>query len=387
MKHRQQDACQEIDLLRGRGQVPLRHAVRISLGWSLRSRETLFHTLLWGTMSSLINALMSPPAFRPAAVTGSLAFAFTVGYLAPVLWRWRLVPKGASRLTMYAANGAATFVFGYVAFFCTIVGAIFLFHGLDAMHPTFLKRMMVLAMIGFIFPIIGYNIVSGIDLERLTARRERQRARLERLADEARLVALRAQINPHFFFNALNTIAALIPREPEKAERAVELLATSLRPVLTREQPMLAPLADELRVARAYAEIERLRFGDRVAFEFDVADGTDDALLPSLSLQPLLENAIAHGAAHCGGRYRVRLTARRQNGALCIEIANHPEDGKRGDMRPVTPRAGHALHNIATRLRALFGPEASLDVRIGDGPSALACLRVPTATPEAEVVP
>lgn len=379
MRRKHQEACYDIDLLRGRGQVPLRHAVRISLGWSLRSRETLFHTLLWGTMSSLINALMSPPAFRPAAVTGSLAFALTVGYLSPILWRWRLVPKGASRLTMYAANGLATFAVGYVAFFCTIVGAIFLFHGPDAMHPAFLKRMLVLSLIGFIFPIIGYNIVSGIDLERLTARRERQRARLERLADEARLVALRAQINPHFFFNALNTIAALIPREPEKAERAVELLATSLRPVLTREQPMLAPLADELRVARAYAEIERLRFGDRVAFDFDIADGTDDALLPSLSLQPLLENAIAHGAAHCGGRYRVRLSARREDEALCIEIANHPEGDMHDELHPVTPLAGHALHNIATRLRALFGPDATLDVRTGDGPSAAAQLRVPSA--------
>jgi hypothetical protein len=202
--------------------------------------------------------------------------------------------------------------------------------------------------------------------ERAARLDRRRRATLERLAEQARIVALRAQVNPHFFFNALNTIAALIPTRPADAERAVELLAEALRPVLMRDQPMTHPLRTEFAVAEAYAQIERLRFGDRLRIEFDLPAGLATLPVPSLSLQPLLENAIRHGA----GRLRRAVERARRRG---VPLRPHARGTRgappRGRVLPRQP-PGHREHRCRAVCRTGGGRRAAAASRprpVGNG--------------------
>lgn len=379
----------DADLARGRGQVPLRHALRWSFGQNLRSREALVNSLLWGTGMGIVNAVTNHEQ-RLAAFLASFLVAFCVGYLSMIPWRWRIVPRGAPFGAMLAANGFVAFLLGYVCFYVCLWAGMFLVNGPQVFEWYSLYRIFAyVSSVGILFPIIGFYIAMGYDVERARRRTARAQARLERLAEEARIVALRAQINPHFFFNALNTIAALIPERPADAERAVELMATSLRPVLMRDQPLAATLESELRVARAYLEIERLRLGDRLQVRFDIEPGLDGAMMPSLCLQPLVENAVRHAASKSSLPTEVSVVARRDGDALRIDIANRPAAADAAAPDPswteVSPVQGHALHNLRVRLQALCGPESSLSVRVSpDGSSALASLFVPpiAAVPE-----
>lgn len=372
----------QIDIYRGHGQVPLRHAIRITLGWAVRGRETFFHSLLWGLAFGFTQSFVYAPNIRASIFFPALWLSFAIGYLGPIPWRWRLVPRSTPFRIMFLANGLVSFAIGYFCFFTSLVAGILMFMGRGAISGHTLHNLSVVSLIGFVFSATGLYIVTDQDHARAARRAARRNARHERLAEEARMVALRAQINPHFFFNSLNTIAALIPTRPHDAERAVELLAEALRPALMRDQPMLAPLSAELEVTRAYAEIEKLRLGDRARFEFVVEEGLEGLLLPSLSLQPLVENAVRHGAARTSEPYRIRVEARRAAPGPSIAVVSCPEarlSSIHADAtEAVVSPAGHALHNIAARTRALLGAGAALTVRTAkDYPGAVATLSLP----------
>lgn len=354
-----------IDLVEGGGQVPFRHAVRIGLGRQIASREILFHSILWGLGVGLFNALLSPPQIAPPIILGSLILAFGTGYTCTIPWRWKLAGGGpATRLLL---NGLLSFTVGYLVFFASYLGAFLLFNGRDALRPATVAPISFVSLAGFVYTVLGFYFVAVENIERRERRARRASAYHERLAEQARIVALRAQINPHFFFNALNTIAALIPGRPADAERAVELLATALRPVLMREQPMRAPLESELTVARAYAEIEQLRLGDRVTFRHEIDADTPSCEVPSLFVQPLIENAVRHGAAESNMPWRISLRSTLRDGDLHLEVGSAPADMPPGDidaaMEAVSFASGHALENISLRLRSLFGERATLSVR------------------------
>ena len=138
---------------------------------------------------------------------------------------------------------------------------------------------------------------------------EREKA-LVREGAEARLVALRAQINPHFLFNALNTIAALIAERPEEAERAVEDLAVLFRQVLGAEGRAFWPLKDELALVCRYLALEQARFGDKLAVSLDVSDAAAEHPVPAFAVQTLVENAVKHGIERQRGGGSVQITAR-----------------------------------------------------------------------------
>lgn len=373
---------QPLDIHRGRGQFPLRHAIRLAVGRNVSSRETLYHSLAWGAGTGLFWGIVNGIQHLAPTLLMCFGISLAIGYLSPILWRWRLVPARWGTAAMFAANGALSFVVGYVLFFGALIGCWVAFQGAGSITSGLLISAAVVGFNGFFFSIIGYYQVMGHDQERREWRLARQRDRLQQLADEARQVALRSQINPHFFFNALNTIAALIPERPADAERAVELLATALRPVLTREQPLTSTLEQELRVARAYAEIEQLRFGDRVAVTWEPGGASLQAILPSLCLQPLIENAFRHGAAKTAGPFEILVGASVEGGVLVLEVRSGPSGPEPPVcVHPAPQKPGHALHNIAARARALCGPEASLEVMVSEGavPAAIARLQVPLA--------
>ena len=143
------------------------------------------------------------------------------------------------------------------------------------------------------------GVVTAVEARRRANRARLDRERLRAQVAEQRLIALTGQLHPHFLFNTLQGISTLIHRDPEAADEMLAKLSDLLRDLLRHRDHVLVPLADELRYARTYLEIAELRFGDRLQFAVDAAPGTEQASVPLFILQPLVENALAHGI---GGR-------------------------------------------------------------------------------------
>lgn len=209
-------------------------------------------------------------------------------------------------------------------------------------------------------------VIVGRRLEAL----EREGDRVERARREAQLVhqvvsaelrALRAQLNPHFLFNALNTIAAHIPHDPEKAELMIVRLARVFRHLLTHSEKSFTSLHEEVEFLRTYLEIEKVRFGERLTIEFDISDAVAAATVPCLILQPLVENALKHGLAAKRGDNQLIIRADRIADSLSLSVEDNGV-GISESIDTVHPRGanGVGLRNIRERLRTIYGHRASL---------------------------
>jgi two-component system, LytTR family, sensor kinase len=182
--------------------------------------------------------------------------------------------------------------------------------------------------------------------------RERRLAAVREETLEAQMRALRYQVNPHFLFNTLNSVAGLIEEgDAARAERMVASLSTFLRTTLALDPMHDVPLADELALQEEYLEIERERFSDRMTFLIDAPEEVLGALVPSLILQPLIENAIKHGVNATAGKVEIALRARRDASRLQVTIENDMPAGTHG-VRPTGMGVG--LRNVAGRVRARF---------------------------------
>jgi LytS/YehU family sensor histidine kinase len=177
----------------------------------------------------------------------------------------------------------------------------------------------------------------------------------ERLVSQAELRALQSQINPHFLFNALNTLYGTIPREAAEARRMTLNLAEVFRYFLQSERTFI-PLAEEMRIVRAYLEIEALRLGDRLHVEIAIDPAAELAQIPVLSIQPLVENAVKHGVASRTAGGTVRLTARKTAEGVRVEVSDDGAGFSAG------PRTGVGLENVHQRLKLCFGDQAGLTI-------------------------
>lgn len=202
------------------------------------------------------------------------------------------------------------------------------------------------------------------------------RQRLESEAS-ARVEALQARIRPHFLFNSLNSIAAMIPVAPERAEAAVEDLADLFRASLARSG-QLTSFAEELALAQGYLRMESLRLEQRLAVQWEVAEVPADALLPPLTLQPLLENAVYYGVEPRVEPSVIRIQGRREQGRLQLSVVN-PLPKEQGFQRS---GLGLAQENIQQRLSLAFGKRASL-AATRQGEEYRVELRLPYLTAEA----
>lgn len=182
--------------------------------------------------------------------------------------------------------------------------------------------------------------------------RELRLAAVREEALTAQMRALRYQVNPHFLFNTLNSIAGLIEEgSASRAERMVLSLSTFLRTTLSLDPMHDVPLADELALQEEYLGIERERFSDRMAFSIDMPEDVRGALVPSLILQPLIENAIKHGVGATVGKVEIALRARREADRLQVTVEN---DMPLGDDHKQPTGMGVGLRNVAERLHARF---------------------------------
>ena len=195
-----------------------------------------------------------------------------------------------------------------------------------------------------------------------TRQAERRQLELELLTRDAELRALRAQIDPHFLFNSLNSISALTASDAPGARRMCLLLGEFLRNTLDLSTRQRIPLADELALADRFLSIEQVRFGSRLRIERRVDEDASACLVPPLLLQPLVENAITHGIARLLDGGLIRLDISRRNDQLAIVIDN-PCDADAAWARP----GGMGLENVRSRLDAMFGREARLDTHTGAG--------------------
>ncbi len=217
-------------------------------------------------------------------------------------------------------------------------------------------------------------------LERRAAEAQQLALRARALEHEltgASLEALRAQLNPHFLFNALNAIAGLVRGgDRDRAVRSIAQLGDLLRETLDGGATQEVPLADEVSLMRRYLAIEEIRLGSRLQLAVEVPDATSRLLVPSFLLQPLVENAIRHGIARWPEGGGLAISAQRQEGELVVSIHNAP-----GRPRPsatgAPAREGIGLGHTRRRLRQLYGAGASLTVELqGDG-GCLAMVRLP----------
>src|SRR5438094_3383537 len=202
--------------------------------------------------------------------------------------------------------------------------------------------------------------------------RELEHERARKMALEARLSSLEARLQPHFMFNTLNAISALIEEDPAQAERTVERLAALLRFSLDATERGLVPLAHELKIVADYLEIERTRFGERLSYVLDVAADAAACEVPPLAVQTLVENSVKHAIAPRPQGGRIRVEADVADAQLRVRVW---DDGPGFTTAAIRP--GHGLDNVQGRLAARFGPAAGLTVGQRDG-GAVVTLSLPT---------
>ena len=210
------------------------------------------------------------------------------------------------------------------------------------------------------------------------ARLKARADRLQRQLTEARLQALRMQLNPHFLFNTLHAVSTLVGEDPAGVRRMIARLSELLRHVLEEAGRDQVPLREEMQFLRAYLDIMQIRFQGRLEVLLDESPETEDALVPNLILQPLVENAIKHGASEVEGMGRVAVRARRDGNGLCLEVHDNGPRFDAGDTPALEPGTG--LENVRARLDELHGADAALTFRTAEGGGLVAEVRLPYHT-------
>jgi len=283
----------------------------------------------------------------------------------PTLASVRLLRRGDLRLAGFSIACVGMIVLAEVL--RQTLASVFPNHGVFALQqswtdagPWLLVAVYATTLFCVALPIKIWN--SNLNEKRL----EQQQLRL----NEARLAALSSQINPHFLFNTLNSVASLIRLDPEEARQVVYRLSKILRRLL-RQQDNLATLREELDFIDAYLSIEMVRFGDKLHFVKEVDPDTLDLLVPSMLLQPLVENSIRHGLASKvdGGTIRVR--SRRLGNQLQIVVEDDGVGIPEARLARMFEQGGIGVNNVNERLKVLYGDSYRMwiDSRPGEGTS------------------
>ncbi len=246
-------------------------------------------------------------------------------------------------------------------------------------HMNFTASIYYLATKKFHLNLLTYFIIVGVshavEYYRRYQERERTAALLEAQLSRAQLQALKMQLHPHFLFNTLNTISALIHRDPRAADRMVARLGDLLRLTLDNHGVEEVTLKEELEFLAKYLEIERTRFHDRLSVRMEIEPESLDARLPNLLLQPLVENAIKHGISARPGAGHIEISARREQGMLLLSV--------RDDGTGLPPdwltcgQAGVGLTNTRARLAQLYGARHTFTLTNINGGGLAVAIAIP----------
>jgi len=217
---------------------------------------------------------------------------------------------------------------------------------LDFLRITFYLRLAVLAGVEVLSAVLALLASKLQDQEQLNQRE----SQMLQLSKDAELAQLRQQLQPHFLFNSLNSINALVGSQPQKAREMVLQLSEFLRGTIRRDSQSWISLSEELNYLRMYLDIERVRFGHRLLVDFQVEEGAEAVKLPQLLIQPLVENAIKHGLYGLTGEVKIEVSGKREGNYFVLEVKN-PFDPES------TPAegTGFGLSSVGRRLFLLFG--------------------------------
>ena len=342
-----------------------------------RPGRLLPYLAAWLPLAAVLTALLAGTGTLPLGDAAAVALPMTILYAFLSLSVWypcRAVPLGSARWPIFfVTHGTAALLSSAVWVFlgaalARVLGSLPSFPGLPGLYAAQVPALFAVGMLFYLLS-AGLNYVL-ISFE--TARdREKKEARLEILAREAELQALKARIQPHFLYNSLNAVSALIGRDPARARQMCVGLGEFLRKSLAAGERPSIRVEEELSLARHYLDVERVRFGERLAVEEDVETSGEECLVPPLLLQPLVENAVVHGISTLVEGGTVRLEARRAGGRLRIVVEN-PFDPE----APARPRSGLGLRIVRERLAALYGTDAIFAAKKVDG-RHLAIISVP----------
>lgn len=226
------------------------------------------------------------------------------------------------------------------------------------LQKTFYLRMAVLAGAEILFALLALMGTKLQDQEQLSSRE----SQMLQLSKDAELAQLRQQLQPHFLFNSLNSISALVGTQPQKAREMVLQLSEFLRGTIRKDSKSWITLKEELDYLRMYLEIERVRFGHRLAVDFQVDPGLEPTKVPQLLIQPLVENAIKHGLYGMTGSVEIKLIGRKAGNYLVLEVTNP------FDPAAAAPEGtGFGLSSVERRLYLLFGRKDLLSTDSSEG--------------------
>ena len=331
-----------------------------------RGAPLALYVLAWlvaGAIAAEILRLVVP---QPATL--ALAYAVPLGLVYGFIvlsawWVCRANPLANGRLGRAASSQLAAALqaaASWAAIGLAWGAALLRLHPIEGGRALLLREGLLLLLSGA--PIYLLSAVVHYLVLAFAASREAERRLLESEvgAREAELRALRAQLNPHFLFNSLNSINALVGSDPEAARRMCERLGDFLRRTLALGARDDVALAEELELVERYLAIEQVRFGDRLRVERDVAADAAACRVPPLLLQPLVENAVKHGVAGRLDGGTVSLSAHRRGGSLVLAVEN-PVDPD----APGRPGAGLGLENVRRRLDAFGARAARLEAERG----------------------
>ena len=323
--------------------------------------------LFFSSWNTLRNVVLWPPADASGIWMESFSRWVVYTAMAPfvgmLVRRWPLYRGDlARRLPLHLA---AAVVFAVVH--SLVVGGIY---GVFHFYSTTLWNAMVrLQMLYFALNVLVFWAISGayhaVRYHHEVVKREQAAAQLQAMLTQARLDGLRAQLNPHFLFNTLNAISSLaLVGEREQVVQTLSDLSDILRVSLDRELPQEIPLSRELEILERYHAILRTRFGDRLTIDLEVAPEVRPALLPSMMLQPLVENALQHGIAVKPGPGRVIVRATRSGDRLSVRVE---DDGPGFKVNGGTSH-GIGLSNTRERLEQLYGDAQAVTIgNLADG--------------------
>ncbi len=342
------------------------------------------YLVAWALVGALIAAQLVAAA--PFAWVEALAFAVPLSLLfgfvgLGAFWVCQAAPLHLSRLfrslgtQLVAAVVSAAMWFAAARGWAHALDRLDVFPGLTARLPAIAPLLLGLGVVLFLLTAAVHYLLIALGASQDA---ERRALEFEIASREAELRALRAQIHPHFLFNSLNSINALIASQPEEARRLCVRMADFLRRSLTVGSREAITLAEELDIAEQLLSIERVRFGERLTHTVAADEAARSCLVPPLLLQPLVENAVTHGIAQTLEGGRIRIEAVRHGPELRVTIEN-PVDadapGRRG--------TGIGLQNVRRRLQALHKDDA--DVRVLPGETSFRVeLRLPARATHGE---
>jgi sensor histidine kinase YesM len=325
-----------------------RHHATFWLGW-------IFFTLVLAPILNSSGGMSWRNAFLLGAILSSIAqvSAWSAAFSC------RTAPLGRTpiwRLVLTHTTAAIVMTFLWVKIGSIIAHEFGALPSWSGIYEQYQQKTMLLYAAGDLYYLL--SVAFNYALIELKTSREAQERALESSirAREAELSALKAQINPHFLYNSLNSISALTSIDPARARDMCVLLADFLRMTLGLGEKPVIPLREELELLEKYCAIEKVRFGDRLRVEKEIQEEAKACLLPPLLLQPLVENAVVHGIAQMAEGGSIRLSAVRDKGRVAVRVENtwDPEATSR-------QKNGVGLKNVQRRLEARFGRGAHLE--------------------------